>query len=240
MGVIIAALPASLVARFLPPSLVAEDFSGTVWHGSAGRLSIDGRDTGAFEWRLHPAALLRLAAEADVHWVKTGFVIDALIDVDNHGYSAHAIKGGGPVEDLRALGVADSWSGSAAIDFSELTGTFAQPSKVVGDIQVSNLASARLAEGANLGGYDLRFGDGAVGADGTVTTQVKDTGGPLDVQAQVHFDPKQNLGLLSGSVKERPSAPPALLQQLQNLSQMRGRDPQGRIPIDLEFSTRSR
>jgi len=36
-------------------------------------------------------------------------------------------------------------------------------------------------------------------------------------------------------LRERPDAPTALRNQLDNLSQLRGRDSQGRIPVDLEF-----
>ena len=35
---------------------------------------------------------------------------------------------------------------------------------------------------------------------------------------------------------ERGELPASLRQQLDNLIQMRGRDPQGRIPLDIEFS----
>src|ERR1700738_5059125 len=82
LAVIVVALPASAITHFLPPSIHAEDFSGSMWHGSAGKMSFDGRDAGALEWRLHPAALLGLALAADVHWVKVGFVVDAALDVD--------------------------------------------------------------------------------------------------------------------------------------------------------------
>jgi hypothetical protein len=40
--------------------------------------------------------------------------------------------------------------------------------------------------------------------------------------------------MLSGSLRARADAPPALLSELQSLS--RGRDPHGQIPVDLEFN----
>src|ERR1700731_3064998 len=98
-AVIIVALPASMITRFLPPSVHAEDFSGSIWHGSAGKISVDARDAGALEWRLHPAALLGMAVAADVHWVKVGFVLDAAVKIDRQGLTAHGVKGGGPIED---------------------------------------------------------------------------------------------------------------------------------------------
>jgi len=42
--------------------------------------------------------------------------------------------------------------------------------------------------------------------------------------------------MLSGTLKERPDAPPALRSQLENLSQLQCARCAGRIPVDLEFT----
>jgi hypothetical protein len=236
LAVVIATLPASIVARFLPPSVRAEDFSGTVWHGSAGRVSVNSRDAGALEWRLHPAALLGTAVAADLHWVKVGFVIDGAVNIDRQGITLHGVKGRGSIEDLNDMGFAVGWRGTADIDFSELKSDFSKPLTAVGDIRVSNLTSARIAGGADLGSYDLRLPEGAVAADDTVSAQLMDTGGPLDVQAVLHYSAKERTGILTGTVRERSDAPPALHSQLESLSQLRARDPQGRIAVELEFA----
>lgn len=233
---IVATLPASLIARFLPAGMRAEDFSGNIWHGSAGKISINGRDAGALEWWLHPLPLLGMTVAVDLHWVKIGFVADAAVTLDRHGFSARAVKGGGPIGDLRDFGVAPGWRGIAELDFSELRGDFSKPLAAVGDVRVSNLTSAQFAGGADLGGYDLHLPQGAVDAAGNVTAQLTDTGGPLDLQAVVRYSAKERTGMLSGTLRERAGASPALLGEINNLSQLRGRDPQGRIPVDLELA----
>ena len=48
--VVVCVLPASLITRFLPPAVQAEEFSGSIWHGSAGRITVTGRPAGALEW----------------------------------------------------------------------------------------------------------------------------------------------------------------------------------------------
>jgi hypothetical protein len=78
--------------------------------------------------------------------------------------------------------------------------------------------------------------EGAIGADGNVTAQLQDAGGPLEAQATVHFSPPGHTGTLSGTVKERAGVPPALHEQLENLTQLHAPDSQGRIPVDVEFS----
>ncbi len=236
LAVIVASLPASIVARFLPPVVRAEDFSGSIWHGSAGKISVAAHDAGAFEWRLHPAALLGMEVSADVHWVNVGFVIDAAVKIDRLGLTARDVKGGGPIEDLRDFGVAPGWNGTADIHFSELKSDWVKPLAAVGDIRVSNLASAQIAQGADLGGFDLRLAEGAIGADGSVSAQLTDTGGPLDAKAVIRLSTTEHTGMLSGTLKERPDAPAALVSDLEGVVQLRGRDAQGRIPVDLEFT----
>ena len=236
LAVIIAVLPASIITHFLPPSVRAEDFSGSIWHGSAGKISVNARDAGALEWRLHPAALLSMDVAADVHWVKVGFVVDGAVKLDRQGLTAHAVKGGGPIEDLQDFGVAPGWRGTATVDFSELKSDLIKVLIAVGDLRVSNLTAAEIAQGANLGSYQLRLPEGAIGTDGSVTAQLTDTGGPLELKATISYSAAERTGLLSGTLRERADAPAALLEQLEGIVQLRGRDPQGRIPVDLEFS----
>jgi len=236
LAVIIAALPASIITRFLPPAVRAEDFSGGFWHGSAGRIMVNARPAGALEWRLHPVSLLGLAVAADLHWVKVGFVVDAAVKVDRLGLTAHDVKGGGPIEDLHDLGIAPGWTGSAAINLRELKSDFTKPLSAAGEIQVANLASVQFAEGADLGGFALRIPQDAAGVEGNVAAQLSDTGGPLDLQADIHYSAAQRTVTLSGSLRERPDAPAALRRQIDNLAQMHVRDPQGRVPVDFEFT----
>src|SRR5450755_3276267 len=112
LAVTVIALPASLIQHFLPAAIGAEDFSGSLWHGSAGRLTLNSREAGAVEWRLHPAALLLLRVSADLRWVELSFVADATVDVDRHGVTAHDLRGGGPIEDLSRVGLASGWLGT--------------------------------------------------------------------------------------------------------------------------------
>ena len=240
VSVAVIAVPASLVTRLLPPIISAEDFSGSLWHGSAGRIVVNGRDAGAVEWRLHPWSLLRLTVSADLHWVKVGFVADGSVDVNREGFALHDVEGDGPVESLADMGVAAGWHGMASFKFTQVKGVFAggaaTPVSVVGDVSVSKLAYPQIADGADLGGYVLHVADGAITPDADATAELTDTGGPLEVHATIHFSAKEHTGTLSGTVKERAGAPPALLAQIDNLTQLHARDGQGRVPVELEFT----
>jgi hypothetical protein len=240
LSVAVIGVPASLVTRFLPPFISAQDFSGSLWHGSAGRIAVNGRDAGAVEWRLHPRSLMRLTVSADLHWVKVGFVADGSVDVTREGFALHDVEGDGPVEDLADMGVAAGWHGLASFKFTQVKGVFAggtaTPVSVVGDVSVSKLAYPQIADGVDLGGYVLHVVDGAITPNADATAELTDTGGPLEVHATIHFAAKDHTGTLSGTVKERPGAPPALLAQVDGLTQLHARDGQGRVPIELEFT----
>jgi hypothetical protein len=235
-GATLFVLPASMITHFLPAQMQAEDFSGTLVHGAAGRLKVNAREAGAIEWRLHPLSLLRLAVVADIRWVKVAFVIDGTVEFVARGISGHDIKGGGPIESLADLGLAAGWRGTVNLAFVEARSDFRKLDSAAGKIDVANLSAADIAAGEDLGSYELQLAAGAVAPDGTITATLTDTGGPVEAQAQIQFSPATRTGMLSGTLKERPEVSPAGRSQLNNLSQLRPRDASGRFPVELEFT----
>jgi hypothetical protein len=240
LAVVMAALPASLADKFLPAAVRAEDFSGTLWHGSAGRITVNGRDAGALEWRLHPLALFKLRLDADLHWVKGGFVVDGTAAVGRSDFRVSELRGGGPIADLSSLGVASGWRGTAQVRIGEIAADLSVPApslrSAVGEIDVSDLSSPQVAGGSDLGSYALTFDDAALSADGDARAALVDKGGPLSLDASLTLTPKTRTGMLAGTAQERDDAAPALRKELDNVAQLRPRDAQGRIPIDLEFT----
>lgn len=235
-AVLLTALPASLLTRVLPPQVQASDISGSLWHGSAGKLSALGRDAGAVEWRLHPGALLHLSVEMDLHWVRSNLAVNATATVDRHGITARDITGGGSLEELRDFGALADLHGNIQLNLSQVSSDYKRLESIAGEVRLTDVGSARLAAGADLGSYVLKFAGGAVDANGTVTGQINDAGGPLQVTGVVSFSPAEHRGSLSATLLERATMPTELRNEIQTLAQLRGRDLQGRIPADLEFS----
>jgi Type II secretion system (T2SS), protein N len=235
-GTLIAALPATVITHFLPPRVRMRDVSGSIWHGVAGSIAIDARDAGAVEWRLRPLGLLRGAADLQVHWVDRGVAIDASIRLDPHSLRASRIQGGGPIADLGALGVPPGWRGTAQVDLGGLATDFARIQSIEGELRVANLASPAIADGADLGGYALRFGDAGPPADPALEASAQDTGGPLRLRAHITIDQGARRGTVSGTVAARPDAPAALVAELDQIARVRGRDADGGVPLDLEFT----
>jgi hypothetical protein len=118
----------------------------------------------------------------------------------------------------------------------EVSGSVSRFDAAVGKIEVANLSSTGIAAGSDLGGYELQLPKGSVGADGTLSAALADTGGPVELRAQIQLSPAARTGMLSGTLKEGPDASADLRNQLAGLAQMHARDANGRFPVDLEFS----
>lgn len=234
--VLLLALPASLAGRLLPASVSASDYSGSFWHGAAGRLSVAGKDCGAIEWQLHPAALLHLKLGLDVHWVKADFALAANGRLGLGGFEADAVSGGGPLQDLETLTGLSGWHATVAVAFDHVSAAFDRLLALHGEIALSDLRVATIGNDIDLGAYVIHFDPPPPDLEGALAGQIRDTAGPLEVQAELTLTPQQHLSTLTGTARERASAPPALRAALQDLSQLRPRDAQGRIPLDIEFS----
>ncbi len=232
---LLAALPAAVLTHFLPAEVRLADLSGTIWHGAAGKLTLAGREAGAIEWRLHPLGLLHGAVDLDFHWVALGLSVDGATRVDRRGLEARDIHGGGPIGDLARLGVTPGWSGMTELRIENLETSLTRVESVAGDVRVSDLASTAIAGGADLGGYRATF-SAAPAADGSLSARVEDSGGPLRLRAKITIDQTAHRGVISGTLAARPQAPAALAALVAQMADVRGRDGEGLVPVDLEFT----
>jgi general secretion pathway protein N len=236
LWLLVAALPASIVTHFLPKGVEAQDLSGSIWHGAAANVRALGHDVGGVEWQLRPIALLRLQLKTDLHWAHRGIGLAGSAVIDRAGVTVTNVHGGGPIEDLGDLGLESGWRGNAEIAIDELSTDLTRILSARGQIKIEDLAGPTVAGGADLGNYVLQWGSHAVDPKGVVTGELQDAGGPLQVQGTLTLTPQQRSGMVSGTIQERPGAPAELHKDLEDLARMRGRDSQGRIPVDLEFS----
>jgi hypothetical protein len=232
----VAAAPASLATQFLPPRVHADGLTGTLWHGSTERLSFDGRRAGALEWQLHPAAMLGLRIDASVQWALGAFSAHGVAAIGRSGMTVTALRGGGPIEDLASLGVPAGWHGTGDIEIERAATDFSRITALTARVSVTDLAATQVARGAPLGNYVLNFPSDAVDARGTLVGSLDDAGGPLAVHGTLSLSPFEHTGTLSATLRERPDASDALRSELEQLASMRGRDRDGRIPVDLELS----
>jgi Type II secretion system (T2SS), protein N len=240
IAVVIAFLPASLIARFVPADVRLGETAGTLWHGTATDLLVRGHRAGAVEWTLKPWPLMTGQADLGLRWVMGGALMEAQANLAAHRAKIAALQGRGSLADVAELGIAPNWTGQWDIALDELGADYARdPWRVTaivaarGALRVRNLAVK--SSGTRLGDYELEFPAGA--AAGTVLSgTLRDLGGALEVQGTLRLDFAQRQLLVNAYARERPGAPPEVMRELQSAAQLSGRDSTGRIPIDLEIS----
>lgn len=82
----------------------------------------------------------------------------------------------------------------------------------------------------------LELPDPSSPAGPQITGHLYDTGGgPLGLDAELHYDPPSRLGLLSGTLEPRGALPRELRQAIDDLARLHPPDPRGRVPLDLEL-----
>jgi hypothetical protein len=206
----VAFLPASLVTDRLPPPLVADGVSGTLWSGGVDTLRLDGAPLGALGWQLHPLALLALRVDADLDLARAdGFARGRVAAASAALVSARDVEFRLPLAALAGLSAVAGWQGELAGQLPALRLADGWPVAVAGTLTVRNLRTP---------GSDLSLGDYAIEFDppppgGGVAAHVHDTGGPLVVRATLAFGPGRAYRL-AGEVTPRPDAAPGILQTL--------------------------
>ena len=235
-AIVLVALPATVLRRFVPPSVRIDELSGTLWHGTAERVVLGGRAVGAVEWRLNPLGLLRGQADLDVRWVDRSLSSVATVEIDRTQILAHAVRGEGRIEDLAAFGIAPGWRGEARWTLEDVAVAGDRLTGLRGEIAVAHLASPAVAGGADLGAYRARITDGGDDGGAVLHASLEDAGGPLRLQAHLNANLLARRGLLSGTLAARPDAAAAVATAVQQLAAMRGRDAAGNVPVSLEFT----
>lgn len=234
-GFVLSNLPASLALKFLPGDLQASGPSGTLWHGSVTTLSSRGSDMGALEWHVHPWSLLAGRLSAAVHWVRQDISVNSEITASRTRLNAHDIRGGGSLASLGGPGLTRGWNGGLELDIRQFTLGKGRILAATGEARLLGLSTTEFP-GTDFGNMILTFGPQSVQEDGTAIAQVHDTQGILQLSGNLTLALDQHRATFSGTLKERSPLPPALAQRISELAQMRGRDPQGRIPLDIEFA----
>ena len=59
-------LPASIASKLLPENIVANQFHGNLWNGSASSLSINNTNLGSVNWEVKPSCFIVLKLCADI------------------------------------------------------------------------------------------------------------------------------------------------------------------------------
>jgi hypothetical protein len=215
---LVALLPArvALGVLGLPPGAAA-GLTGTVWAGSAQRVSLAGLALGPVRWKIRPSRLLggQLAADVEAK-LPDGFV---------NGSFALGLGGALAISDLEAAAplawlapAAGAAGGQVAARFDRLVLDAGRVETAIGTLKVAGVVLPIPTAGRQLGPgtYAVAFETEGLGAGEPLTGLLSDAGGPLEITGTVKFTPPRSYEL-TGKARPRPEAPPELRNALQML-----------------------
>lgn len=217
-------LPAGAAIRWLAPgSVQVMGAEGTVWHGSAHSVAVGGIRLSHVRWRLSALSLLtgRLSAEVETQLgdsAANGHVVVTLSGM----FKCEPCRFYGTTASLRPLApVLQNIDGHLGIELQNLAIRERWPTQAQGTVTLANVrlglpgTSAVTGETAS---FVATVDENPVATDGVISAMVRDTAGPLELNAHLILTPPNNFGL-QGRIKARANTSPDLANALTMLGQ---------------------
>ncbi|HEX9138738.1 MAG TPA: type II secretion system protein N [Steroidobacteraceae bacterium] len=219
-------LPASWVSSRLPADMHCDFPEGTVWRGSCGQLRFDAVSLSEPHWQLLALQLLRLRLAARLTCNDPRAMGNADVALGfGHALYLRNVAVDLPVDGGLVPWFPDDWSGQLHV---ELASADLQGGRLVAARGTLTARSLRGAYGqSELGSYALKFLE--PGPDGQIRAELKDLGGPLQLQGQLQLRRDGNYEL-NGHVLARAQASDDLQHWMQLLGPP---DPLGMRPFSL-------
>lgn len=206
-------LPASWVGKALPEGVQCARWAGSVWRGQCGELTVRDSGTGvmridSLSWKLRPLSLLRLnlSAEFEGRWAKGR--AQGLITVASGGaIRLRELDGASLLDPSVVRSLPAGWNGRIELRDVEFDWNAGTLGRLGGELMVNDLADAR---GNALGSYHLQL---APASTPPFSGHLRDTGGPLEVDAQLQLAANRSWNL-EGRMRARNPADQTLGRKL--------------------------
>jgi hypothetical protein len=206
-------LPARWVDRALPEGVDCARWAGSIWRGQCAGLTVRDSGTGvmridSLRWKLQPLALLRLRLSADFEgsWSK-GQAQGRIAVAPGGEIRLRELDGASLLDKSVVRSLPAGWSGRIALRAVEFDWNAGTLGRLGGEVLVQDLADGR---GNALGSYQLQL---APAETPPFTGQLHDTGGPLEVDAQLQLAADRSW-TLEGRMRARNAADQAMGRKL--------------------------
>ncbi len=212
--------PASTAfAWFAPANVNGFGISGTIWGGEARLISVAGLQLRNTEWQVAPWRLLtgQLGGRFRSRW--GGGFIEANGGIRLSGtISLTEVRGSFDIAPLNSVFGIPNIGGIATVDLSEVVIRENWPQRLVGRGELRSLSSPLMGSGAAqfIGDIGFQFNTNTETDRDTVTGQLQDTGGPLQLNGTLKLTPPHNYDLKT-RLRARQEAPESLRRNLQFL-----------------------
>jgi general secretion pathway protein N len=226
---LIAMVPASQVARRLPPGVALGGLSGTIWSGRARSLAVEEHPLGALQWSCRPWRLVLLEWSCRIGLQPPGGEVTGDFSGDFAGsLIGRGIRGTAPISNFEGVATPRGWTGNLELDLDTFTVESRRPETATGRLFLRGLRAPG-ANGQRLGDFELVVGEGSVGG-ATLNGRLRDLGGPLQIRGAIELF-EDGRYLLRGDAAPGPGAGPAIFDTLGFLGPPDG---QGRRPFTIE------
>jgi len=222
--------PADWLIGALPRSIECQQPAGSMWRGGCGQVRMAGATISDVRWELHPWALLAGHLELALQSADARAPATAILSL--------GLGGQRTLRDLRADMPIDTgflplfpagWSGRLQLALTRLDFSAGHLEAIHGTVTASSLA--QIVPPMPFGSYQLHFPD-TVSADGAISGELRDVGGPLAVSGTLVIRNGSEY-VLSGSAAARADATAELAKAVEFLGQP---DAQGRREYSLAGS----
>jgi hypothetical protein len=225
-------LPARWVGAMLPSVVQCRGWSGSLWRGSCGQLTVNapGVKPVTLEtvgWTLHPLPLMRLRLAADVVMTDARGDATGRVELTRKGLlvlrnvSARALFG----RDL-PIAMPAGWSGRVEVSQLEVDWQANRLEHLQGDLRFLDL---RDEQGRELGNYQVKFPPAIAPP---FKGELSDAGGPFELHGVLELTRDRHWSV-QGTVRSRPGADAAFSRNLEILG---AADSAGRYPVSIEGS----
>ncbi len=210
---------ATALAWFAPAELQAFGVTGTVWSGQAKLINAGGLQLRNTEWNVKLLRLFsgRLSGPFRTRW--GGGFIEADGGISLTGTISLAdVRGSFDIAPLNNVLGIPNIGGIASVDLTEVVIDENWPQRLVGRGELRSLSSPLMGRGDAqfIGDIGFLFNTDTETARNTITGQLQDTGGPLQLNGTLVLTPPGNYDLKT-RLKARESAPDSLSQNLKFL-----------------------
>lgn len=220
-------LPATLIARWLPPNVTTGTLSGTLWNGGADAITIGGRFLGAARWQVLPLQLFSGRLALDLELVRPDGVARGRCALGlGNKIECSNVEAHWPIGELPMRVLPPGWTGDVQIAAPTLRLDNGALTGAAGTIEVLHLREP--PRGLAIGSYQLAFAEGARQGDKTVG-QIKDLEGPMEVSGTLTLGDDRSY-VIDGLVAARAGAPRGMVERLRYLG---APDAQGRRPFSV-------
>lgn len=214
------AFPARVVfAVFMPDTVQSFGVTGSIWNGHARIINIGGQQFRNTEWNIAVSQLVfgQLGGDFKTRW-GSGFA-DGFATISAGGtLRLKNTQTSFDIGLLTALLGIPQMGGQISVEINNLKIVDNWPHQLSGTGEIRNLSSPLLGSGAAslIGNVAVDFDTATETNAETITGQIHDAGGPLEINGTLLLTPPGNYDL-STRIRARPDAPRALQDNLRFL-----------------------